>query len=338
MSGSAGEAKHGDAEVRRWVEEGEDLKRAWETRTRSWRGSALARGLTRRAIRRARIESLVLLPLLASVLLVYGYRDQIFGRAWDTTARIVTAVVLFGLGWQFARDVGRALGPWLFKRLEPGTAGTVGFLIRLGTMTLTVLTALRIAGLTPRTLALGGAVTAVVVGLAAQQTFGNVMAGTVLLSARPFRVGEPVRLQGGPLAGSVEGLVSTLGLLYMTLVSRDGPVMVPNAVVLGVAVLPLTEPTAVELRARLRPDITPEDVEKVLRERIGTALRGEPRVTLEEVDGDALVVRISATPSRPSEGPHLASEVLSAVTSQMVHRSAESRAEDGVSGGGRGPS
>jgi small conductance mechanosensitive channel len=41
------------------------------------------------------------------------------------------------------------------------------------------------------------AVTAIVVGLAAQQTFGNLFAGIVLLSARPFRIGERIRLQGG---------------------------------------------------------------------------------------------------------------------------------------------
>ena len=49
--------------------------------------------------------------------------------------------------------------------------------------------ALRLAGLKPETLAVGGAITAVILGLAAQQTVGNLIAGTVLLSARPFRVG-----------------------------------------------------------------------------------------------------------------------------------------------------
>ena len=58
------------------------------------------------------------------------------------------------------------------------------------------------------TLAIGGAVTAVLVGLAAQQTFGNVIAGTMLAGAQPFRVGERVRMQGGPLAGTGEGTVS----------------------------------------------------------------------------------------------------------------------------------
>jgi small conductance mechanosensitive channel len=303
--------------------DGPELRQLFHARARSWRESALARGLTRRAVRRARIQTLVLLPLLAGVLFVYSRREQLVGREWDAAVRIATAVVLVALGWHFARAVGRALGPWLFKRLEPGTAGTVGFLIRLATMCLVVVVALRVAGFNPRTLALGGAVTAVVVGLAAQQTFANVMAGTVLLSARPFRVGERVRLQGGGLAGSIEGVVSALGLLYTTFASRDGPIMVPNAVVLSVAVVPLTEPTDVELRARLRPNVTPESVERMLRETITTPMRGGPRVTLEEVDGDSLVVRIAATPATLADGPRLAGEVLSAVRSRMATRTEE---------------
>jgi small-conductance mechanosensitive channel len=59
----------------------------------------------------------------------------------------------------------------------------------------------------------------------------------VLLSARPFRVGDRVRLQGGPLAGQVEGTVSSLGLLYTTFATEEGSILVPNSVVLSVAVL-----------------------------------------------------------------------------------------------------
>jgi small-conductance mechanosensitive channel len=49
--------------------------------------------------------------------------------------------------------------------------------------------------LRPSNLEFGGAGTAVVIGLAGQQTLGNVIAGTVLINARTFRVGERVRLQ-----------------------------------------------------------------------------------------------------------------------------------------------
>jgi small-conductance mechanosensitive channel len=289
-------------------------------RAQAWRQVDLARHLSRRAVRRARIESLVLLPLLAATLAAYGDRRHLFPHSWDTPIRGVTALAVVSLGWQLARDVGRALGPTLFRRLEPGTAGTVGFLIRLVTMAVVTGIALRVAGLRPSTLEFGGAATAVVFGLAGQQTLGNVIAGTVLINARTFRVGERVRLQGGGLAGSVEGVVSTLGLMYTTLARGADMILVPNSVVLSVAVMPLREPAAVELRARLRPGTTPMDTEDLLKETIQTPLRGPPQITLEEVDGDEVVVRIAATPRDRADGPRLASEVLEAISEQVADR------------------
>src|SRR5205823_3518816 len=189
-----------------------------------------------------------------------NHRHSLFPGA-GTLTQILAALVLVVVGWVFARAVGRSLAPVLFKRLDPATAGTVGFLIRLATITLALLVALRVAGLEARTLAIGGALTAVVFGLAAQQTFGNVLAGTVLLSARPFRVGDRVRIQGGPIGGQVEGIVSSLGLLYTTLVSGADRILLPNSVVLSMAVIPLREPSAVDLRARFPLDVRPSAVQ-----------------------------------------------------------------------------
>jgi len=294
------------------------VKQLFDTHSHSWREVGLARQLSRRAVRRARLQLAILGPLLAGVLLLYSYREDIFGPEWDTPVRIATAIALIILGWQVARDVGRSFGPVLFRRMDPGTAGTLGFLIRLGFMLLAILVALRVAGLDPRTLAVGGAFTAVIIGLAAQQTLGNLIAGMVLLSARPFRVGERVRLQGGPLAGNLEGVVSSLGLLYTTLAQGDDAIMVPNSVVLNIAIVPLREPEGVDLRARLRPGVTPIDVQQILDETLETPVRERPEIVLEEVDGDEVVVRISAVPERPGDGPKLASEVLEAVGPQTA--------------------
>jgi hypothetical protein len=63
--------------------------------------------------------------------------------------------------------------------------------------------------------------------------------------------------------------------------------------------------------ARLRPGSTPVEIEELLDESIEIPLRGAPRITLEEVDGDEVVVRISATPRDPADGGRLASEVCS---------------------------
>jgi small-conductance mechanosensitive channel len=303
----------------------------FETRSQAWKEVGLIRQISPRVVRRARVEALVLLPLFAAIVFVYDNRVSWFGtpagfdahhhyhrayleKALETPVTVVTVILLVILGWAIARDVGRGLGPALFRRLDPATAGTVGFLIRLATVVLALIVALQVAGIEAKTLALGGAFTAVIFGLAAQQTLGNLIAGTVLLSARPFRVGERVRLQGGGVAGQLEGIVSSLGLLYTTLASGEDSVMVPNSVVLNVAVQPLREPEAVNLRARLRAGMTPGDLQGILEKSLETPLRSTPRITLEELDGDEVVVQIAATPRVASQGRQLASELLSIVS------------------------
>src|SRR3954454_17906411 len=286
-------------------------QKLFETHSHSWREAGLARQLSARAVRRARIQLLVLIPIGVATYVLYRHRERLFGV--DTPARVVAAVILLAIGWQVARDIGRSVGPTLFRRMDPGTAGTAGFLMRLLTIVFVFVIAMRVVGLDPRTLAVGGAFTAVIFGLAAQQTLGNLIAGTVLLSARPFKVGDRVRLQGGQIAGQIEGVVSSLGLLYTTFASGEDSIMVPNSAVLNVAVVPLREPEGVDLRARLPADVAPSEVQALLQENVQTPMRDVPRILLEELDGDDVVVRIQATPERAADGPRLATEVLAAV-------------------------
>jgi small conductance mechanosensitive channel len=287
-------------------------KEMFETRTHAWREAGLEPELDRRAASRARWQALFCLPLCVGVVIAYNHRHSLFPGAGDSV-RILTVFALLVFGWIFARAVGRAFGPALFRRLDPGTAGTVGFLIRLLTVTLALLVALRIAGIEARTLAIGGAVTAVVFGLAAQQTLGNLIAGTVLLSARPFRVGDRVRLQGGPIGGELEGIVSSLGLLYTSLVSGADTILVPNSVVISIAIIPIREPSAVDLRARFPMGFRPSAVQDLLEESIDVPTRRRPDVEVQEMDGDEMVVRITATPEHPSDGAKLADQMLAAI-------------------------
>jgi small conductance mechanosensitive channel len=265
----------------------------------------------RNRAKRARREAFLILPLVAGVLLAYQYRMQLFGL--DMPVRIASVVALVILGWALARDIGQAVGPILFRRLDPGTAGTIGFLVRLFTVMLAILVALRIAGLKPETLAVGGAVTAVLFGLAAQQTIGNLIAGTVLLSARPFRVGDRIRLHSGATAGPIEGTVAGLGLLYTILRRGEDPLLVPNSVVLGSAIEPLHEPAKVDLLARFPREVSPSAVQEMVQEKITVPTVEDPHIELEEFDGDEMLVRIAATPRAHSDGAQLADEVLAAV-------------------------
>lgn len=304
-----------------------DQRAAIVGRIEAWR--EFVPELTAGALRRARAETVGLAALFAGVIIVYDHR-----RAWlgiaprghgasahatsaTTAAQVVTVVLLVILGWAIARDFGRVLSPSLGKRVDPATAGTIGFLVRLLTLVAAVIVALRFAGVDTADIAIGASFTAVVFGLAAQPTLANLIAGVVLLSARPFRVGDRVRLQGGMLAGQIEGTVASLGLLYTTFATGQDRILVPNNTIIQIAVMPLREANAVSLRARLRPGTTPLELQQLLAEGISVALRGQPTITLEELDGPLVVVRISATPVDPGDGARLASEVLAAVSQRV---------------------
>ena len=91
-------------------------------------------------------------------------------------------------------------------------------------------------------LLVGGAVTAVVLGIAAQQTLANLFAGLVLLFARPFRVGDRVRFRAGALSGQIEGTVTDVSLTYVRLETDEGRVLLPNSQALAAAVLLVPKP------------------------------------------------------------------------------------------------
>src|SRR5674476_1088771 len=65
-------------------------------------------------------------------------------------------------------------------------------------------------------LLVGGAVTGMILGIVAQQSLSNVCAGLVLLFARPYIPGERVRIRSGALGGTLDGTVTSVGLLYTT--------------------------------------------------------------------------------------------------------------------------
>lgn len=97
------------------------------------------------------------------------------------------------------------------------------------------------AHLIPELRALGSAlltgvsVISVVVGVAAQSTLGNLVAGFSLVLSKTVRVGDTIRLASpvGPLSATVR----LISLGYTVLVDNDNhEVVVPNSVIMGSAI------------------------------------------------------------------------------------------------------
>jgi hypothetical protein len=118
-------------------------------------------------------------------------------------------------------------------------AGVVRFAILVIGAVITVVLTLELFEIAVTQLIVGGVVTSVLLGIAAQQSLANVFAGIVLLMARPFRVGDQIGIRSGALSGLLEGTVSEISITYVRLETANGPIHVPNSQVLAAAVGPV---------------------------------------------------------------------------------------------------
>ncbi len=93
-------------------------------------------------------------------------------------------------------------------RLEKNAANNLVLTFRILILIAAVLAISRVGGLPPEWLLSISAIGGAALGFASQKTLGNFLAGLFLLAARPFKVGDYVRL------GLVEGVVQEVTLNY----------------------------------------------------------------------------------------------------------------------------
>ncbi len=161
-------------------------------------------------------------------------------RGWMLVIIIVLTLVFVITGVMASRAVGRELG-----RVGTARAGlAVGAAIRLGCLIVGYLTvAFGVLGMLQVDvggLLVGGAVTGVIIGIAAQQTLGNFFAGLVLLFTRPYEPGQRITVHTGAMGGPFEGVIVETGLIYTIIQTDHGRVSMPNGGLLASAIGPAT--------------------------------------------------------------------------------------------------
>jgi mechanosensitive ion channel-like protein len=134
--------------------------------------------------------------------------------------------------------LGNKVGDMLRPSVGSSHAAVVRFAVLLIAGLATIVITMQLFAIPVTQLVVGGALTGVLVGIAAQQSLANIFAGIVLLLARPFRVGDTVGIRSGALSGLIEGTVSEVSVTYVRLETPNGPVHVPNSQVLAAAVGP----------------------------------------------------------------------------------------------------
>src|SRR5215467_7867630 len=149
----------------------------------------------------------------------------------------------------FSRGLRLALGSAMGRHAAHIDRTTVSFLQQIGSAAVWVVMLILYAHLIPALRAMGTALLAgasiasVVIGLAAQSTLGNLVAGVAITLYRPFRLGDTL-LVAAP-TGTEIGVVELISLGYTTLRTADGRlVVVPNSIAASQVTINLTEPRA----------------------------------------------------------------------------------------------
>jgi small-conductance mechanosensitive channel len=156
---------------------------------------------------------------------------------------IFYALVFLLVAWLSLRSLHVTL-----ERLEGGLLDhtTVNFLRRMGDVLVWVLALILYAHLIPELRSLGTAlltgasVASILIGLAAQSTLGNLIAGLSLLLYRPFQIGDSVQLTvpAGVQTGKIEDL--TLGYTIIK-TPENHEIVVPNSVMASQAIIKSAE-------------------------------------------------------------------------------------------------
>jgi small-conductance mechanosensitive channel len=199
------------------------------------------------AMRRPKLRLVVACAVVAvAALVAAGAFGNIHGHL--LRSRIVAASGAAAFLLASAIGVRRAadeLASIIEGRTGRGHAAVIRVLVTVAGYLIALLVTLGILDVPVQHLLLGGALTGVIIGIAAQQALGNFFAGLVLLLARPFNVGDSVRVRSGALGGEFTGTITGMGLTYVTIDTETGALSVPNGALLASAIGPRPDPSAV---------------------------------------------------------------------------------------------
>jgi hypothetical protein len=195
-------------------------------------------------VRRADFRRAILGAALAVVVLEYGdHYGALYGP--HLHKKLIaggSALVFLLLGILATRSAGGEIYRLTVRRGGRQSAEAARLVTSFIGYLVTLILALDLLAVPVRNLLVGGALTGVILGIALQQSLGNIFAGIYLLLARPFTVGDSIRVRSGSLGGEFSGVVSGMSLTYVGVETDQGLLLVPNSGMLAAAIGPRPPP------------------------------------------------------------------------------------------------
>ncbi len=214
---------------------------------------------------------------------------------------------------------------------------TISFLQQIGSALIWVLAVILYAHLIPELRALGTALLAgasiasVVIGLAAQSTLGNLVAGIAITIYRPFRLGDTLQIAAP--TGTEIGVVENISLGYTTLRSNDGRnIVLPNALAASQSLINLSSifvPGQVTVSLHVSRDADLEAARelavKAAKETLGDqAVRG---CYLTKIEASAATLELRVSLADPAQRDTLRARLIEALAQRFTQFAQPANAE-----------
>ncbi len=162
----------------------------------------------------------------------YNYGRFRHAASYSTIVGWGAALVILIAGTIAVRHLATGLNRAFNRRGNPGAGGAVRLVVTGIGLVVLIFAALAVLGASLAHLLIGAGLAGVILGIAAQQSLANLFASIVLLLARPFSVGDHIRIRSGVI-GVLDVTVLASGLTYVTVRTEDGILQVPNSILLA---------------------------------------------------------------------------------------------------------
>ena len=264
--------------------------------------------------------------------------DEILRRLHpDTLIGAMIYLLLFVLAAQLLGRALRIAVAEACKRESHLDRTTVSFLQQFGIVVIWVVMLILYAHLIQvlrslgTALLTGASIASVVIGLAAQSTLGNLVAGVAITLYRPFRLGD--RLQVSAPTGTEVGNVETLSLGYTTLRTDDGRfVVVPNSLAASQVTINLSAsqahtpaPLAIVIRVSRETDV---EATRQAALRTGHEVAGDAAVVgcfVTRMDGTGTTLELRVRSPPPAERDSLRSKLLEQLAQRFAASGLDSK-------------
>jgi len=215
---------------------------------------------TARTVRRAAsiVVPLVVILLLSGLYNLFATRTRTteFYETWGAPLKWACVLIGLLLAIYAVRVIVRTLNYLLDDRLGRARGRSIAMVASIVLYVVVILSAVNAAGFDLSGLLLGGAFTGVVLGIAGQTSLSNIIAGLVILLARPYSVGMFLTARAATFGGvEYSGQVWDISLIYTTLKVAEREVRIPNSAMIAAVVvqrprreeiiIPITVPHAV---------------------------------------------------------------------------------------------